>query len=59
MPKAAYTHSNNASFASLLAYTEHTFGLDALSTADADAYDYSQSFDDTQPPLPPLPRVHP
>jgi len=35
---------NTASFASLLAFTEHTFGLDPLGTEDATAYDYANAF---------------
>jgi phospholipase C len=52
--RPGFTDSNVASFYSLLAFTEHTFGLSPLSPADADAYDYSQSFDYSQRPLPPV-----
>jgi phospholipase C len=45
---AGHTDHNVASFASMLAYTEHTFGLPPLSTADASAYDYNQSFNYSQ-----------
>jgi hypothetical protein len=44
-----------ASTASLLAFTEHTFGLAPLGTTDAAAYDYSGAFDFSQPPNPPIP----
>jgi len=54
---AGYTDSTDASFASLLAFTEHTFGLDPLSSLDAAAYDYSNSFDYGQRPLGPVPMV--
>jgi phospholipase C len=48
-----YTDSNVASFASVLAFTEHTFDLAPLGSADENAYDYSASFDYTQAPQPP------
>jgi phospholipase C len=43
--KRAYTDSSVASFASMLAYTEHLFGLQSLTIADRTAYDYRNSFD--------------
>ena len=52
--KPSYTDSTAASYASVLAFTEHNFGLPALSTVDATAYDYSASFDFTQKPLAPV-----
>jgi phospholipase C len=58
--KARFTDSATASFASMLAYTEHIFGLATLSTVDGSAYDYSNSFDYRQRPLAPIPlRSHP
>jgi phospholipase C len=48
---AGSTDSTNATFASILAFTEHTFGLPPLALNDAAAYDYANSFDYTQPPL--------
>jgi phospholipase C len=50
--KLAHVDSNDASFASLLAFTEHVFGVQPLSDADATAYDYMDSFDFSQPPTP-------
>src|SRR5438552_8042389 len=50
--RPGFTDSTDASFASLLAFTEHTFNLPPLAAADAAAYDYSASFDFTQRPLP-------
>jgi phospholipase C len=50
--KPSYTDSNVASFASMLAFTEHAFGVQPLGSTDASAYDYSASFDYTQPPTP-------
>src|SRR5262249_22082484 len=47
-----YTDSRRASIASLLAFTEHAFGLPALSEKDATAYDYSNAFDYEQAPNP-------
>jgi len=58
--KLGYVDSNVASFASLLAFTEHVFGLQALSDADANAYDYLGAFDFSQPPQAGVPlRSHP
>ena len=42
--KPGYTDSRNASFASMLAFTEHVFRLQPLAARDANAYDYAQSF---------------
>jgi phospholipase C len=53
--KAGWTDSTNATYASILAFTEHTFGLPALAANDAAAYDYANSFDYTQTPLPGVP----
>jgi phospholipase C len=50
--RPGFTDSTDASFASLLAFTEHTFDLPPLAAADAAAYDYSASVDFTQRPLP-------
>ena len=52
--KPVFTDSNTASFASLLAFTEHNFGLVPLTGKDTNAYDYSASFDFTQRPLAPI-----
>ncbi len=51
--RAGFTDSTPASFASMLAFTEHLFGLHPLAAPDASAYDYSNSFDFSQTPLPP------
>jgi hypothetical protein len=42
--KPGATDSQPTTFAGLLAYAEHVFGLPPLSTADASAYDYAQDF---------------
>jgi phospholipase C len=47
--KRGYTDSTQASFASMLAYTEHVFELAPLATDDANAYAFGNSFDYTQP----------
>jgi phospholipase C len=49
--RARYTDRTVASFASLLAFTEHVFGLQPLATADASAYGYLGAFDFLQTPL--------
>jgi phospholipase C len=53
--RAGYTDHDTASFASLLAFIEHAFRLKPLGPADANAYDYSNSFDYGQSRLPPIP----
>ncbi len=55
--KVAGTDSNNATFASILRFTEETFNLVPLGVNDAQAYDYSGAFDFTSPPS--KPRVFP
>jgi phospholipase C len=49
--KAGFTDSQEATFLSMLTYTEHVFGLTALSSSDGGAYDYADAFDYTQTPL--------
>jgi phospholipase C len=53
--KRGFTDSNVASFASLLAFIEHNFGLRPLAKADAKAYDFSNSFNFSQPVLSTIP----
>ena len=52
--KSRYTDSTPTTYAGILAFVEHTFGLPALSEADATAYDFSNSFDYRQEPIPPV-----
>jgi phospholipase C len=52
--KPGYTDSIQASYASLLTFTEHTFGLVPLNDRDATAYDYGNVFDFSQPQLAPV-----
>ena len=49
--KPRYTDSHGATFVSMLAFTEHVFGLDPLSTRDANAYDYGDAFSFDKPPV--------
>ena len=53
-----HTDRSTASQASILAFTERTFGLPALGRKDSAAYDYSHSFDFGQAPLAPAPMTH-
>ncbi len=53
--KQGFVDHNDASFASILAFTEHIFGLPRLNKVDGAAYDYFQSFNFAQKPLPPIP----
>jgi phospholipase C len=53
--KPGFTDSAIASYASMLAFVEHTFALAPLSSADANAYDYAKSFNYSQTPLTPIP----
>lgn len=56
--RPGFVDSNDASIASMLAFTEHTFDLNPLSDRDGLAYDYSDAFDYTQTPLAPAPMTH-
>ena len=57
--KASYTESTVASsYDSILAFTERVFGLQALTSRDANAYDYFGSFNFSQQPRPPVPLTH-
>jgi phospholipase C len=56
--RPGYVDSNRASIASMLAFTEKTFGLKPLSKRDGTAYDYHQSFDFDQRPLAPTAMTH-
>ncbi len=52
--RAQYTDSTPASFDSVLAYIEHTFGLAPLASGDAGAYDYVNAFDYSERPRAPV-----
>jgi phospholipase C len=51
------TDTTSATFAGILAYTEHTFGLAALGTNDAAAYAFGNAFNYAQKALKPAPMV--
>ena len=52
--KAGFVDHTTALHASLLAFTEHVFGLPPLNAEDANAYDYADAFDFGQSPLAPI-----
>ncbi len=51
--RPGFTDDNVASLSSMLTMIEHTFGLPALTSSDANAYDYSGAFNFAQTPLRP------
>ena len=51
--KASYTDTAATTFAGILAYAEHTFGLAPLGVNDRQAYPFSKAFDYHQAPLRP------
>ncbi len=55
--KRGFTDKNVASFASLLAFIEHNFRLPPLAKADAEAYDFSNSFNFSQPDFSTIPMI--
>lgn len=52
--RAGYTDTTPTTFAGILAYTEHTFGLAPLARNDAAAYDFRKAFNYHQAPLKPV-----
>jgi phospholipase C len=56
--RPGFTDTTRASFSSMLAFTEHVFGLAPLSALDAAAYDYADSFDFGQVPSVGVPMTH-
>ena len=56
--KPGYTDTTATTFAGILAYTEHTFGLSPLGANDAAAYPFTNAFDYSQVPLKPVHTVH-
>ena len=50
--RAGYTDAKVASFASILAFSEYVLGLPPLNATDASAYNYLQSFNFAQSPIP-------
>jgi phospholipase C len=58
--RRGYTDSHEASIPSILAFTEHVFGLQPLGGHDRNAYDYARSFNFAKRPAPPITlRQHP
>ena len=55
--KPGYTDTTATTFAGILAYTEHTFGLAPLGVNDARAYPFTNAFNYTQAPRPPATMV--
>lgn len=51
--RPGYTDTTATTFAGILAYTEHTFGLKPLSVNDRLAYAFAKAFNYGQAPLPP------
>jgi phospholipase C len=49
--KSGYTDTTHTTFAGILAYTEHIFGLAPLSPNDAAAYPFTNAFNYAQAPL--------
>jgi phospholipase C len=52
--KPGYTDTTSSSFAGILAYVEHNFGLPPLGPNDTSAYDYRNAFNYSQTPLKPI-----
>ena len=52
--RPGYTDTTPTTFAGILAYTEHTFGLTNLNANDGGAYDFSNAFNYAQAPLKPV-----
>jgi phospholipase C len=52
--KPGFTDRTPTTFAGILAFTEHTFGLPALKVNDARAYDFADAFNFAQRPLTPV-----
>jgi phospholipase C len=51
--RPGYTDSTPTTFAGILAYVEHTFGLRSLAQDDANAYGFANAFNYSQKPLAP------
>jgi phospholipase C len=55
--KPGYTDTTATTFAGILAYTEHTFGLSPLGPNDMHAYPFTNAFNYAQAPLQPVKMV--
>jgi phospholipase C len=56
--KPGFTDTTATTFAGILAYAEHTFGLTALGVNDGKAYAFGHAFNYNQAPLPPVRMVN-
>jgi len=56
--RPGFTDSTVASYASLLAFAEHVWGIAPLTTKDATAYDFTNLFNFNQASNPPVKMVH-
>jgi hypothetical protein len=56
--KPGYTDTTATTFAGILGYTEHIFGLSPLGANDAAAYPFTNAFDYNQAILKPVRMVH-
>lgn len=52
--RSAYTDTTSTTFAGILGYVEHNFGLAPLDVNDSSAYDFSNAFNYNQTPLKPI-----
>jgi hypothetical protein len=52
--RPGYTDTTATTFAGILAYTEHTFGLSALGVNDSAAYSFADAFNYSQQPVKPV-----
>ena len=52
--RPGYTDTTATTFAGILAYTEHNFGLSPLGVNDAGSYDFAHAFNYAQAPLAPV-----
>jgi phospholipase C len=55
--KPGFTDPKHATFVSILAYVEHTFGLRPMGKNDTGAYAFANAFNYSQTPIKPIPMV--
>jgi len=56
--RPGYTDTTATTFAGILSYTEHTFGLSALGVNDSAAYSFADAFNYSQQPVKPVRMTH-
>jgi phospholipase C len=56
--KSSFTDTTSTSFAGILSFTEHNFGLSPLTPSDAQAYPFTNAFNFRQPPLRPARMIY-